>query len=136
MKRTLCAVGLVALCVTGVPSLAHAVTGALCISAKLNGPLKLRATGICKAGNEIQIGSFDGTTLQFSGVNVQIISGSGGTGFPNGKGNLIVGTTRTHSQGSHEPGPITSSWAEAIRTRVLVGWLLGVPMQSRLLVRQ
>jgi hypothetical protein len=34
----------------------------------------------------------DGTTVRFSGVNVQIVSGSGGTGrTPNGLGNLIVG---------------------------------------------
>lgn len=73
-------------------SQAHAVTGALCISAKLNGPLKLRASGVCKEGKEIQIGSFDGATLQFSGINVQIVSGSGTTsGTVNGKGNLIVG---------------------------------------------
>jgi hypothetical protein len=36
----------------------------------------------------------DGTTVRFSGVNVQIVSGSGSTSFPangNGLGNLIVG---------------------------------------------
>jgi hypothetical protein len=95
MKRTLCAVGPGALCVTGVPSLAHAVTGALCIKSTLNSSLKMRATGICKS-SEIQIGSFDGTTLQFSGINVQVVSGSGATdGALNGKGNLIVGYNKS-----------------------------------------
>ena len=73
-------------------SSAHAITGALCISAKLNGPLKLRASGVCKPDKEIQIGSFDGTTLQFSGINVQVVSGAGTTDAAvNGRGNLIVG---------------------------------------------
>jgi len=73
-------------------SSAHAITGAICISAKLNGALKLRASGACKPGKEIQIGSFDGTTLQFTGINVQIVSGAGATDAAvNGKGNLIVG---------------------------------------------
>jgi hypothetical protein len=77
--------------VLSVASQAHALTGTLCISAKLNGALKLRATGTCKT-TEIQLGSFDGTTLQFSGINVQVVSGSGITdGAVNGKGNLIVG---------------------------------------------
>jgi hypothetical protein len=90
MKRTLCAVGLGALCLTWTLP-AHAVTGAICISSKLNGSLKMRATGTCKA-TEIQLGSFDGTTLRFSGINVQVVSGSGATsGTVNGKGNLIVG---------------------------------------------
>ena len=73
-----------------VASSARAVTGALCIRNTLNGPLRLRATA-CRS-NELQIGSFDGTTLQFSGINVQVVSGSGATrGAVNGKGNLIVG---------------------------------------------
>jgi len=73
-------------------STAHAITGAICISAKLNGALKLRATGTCKAGKEIQLGTFDGTTLRFTGINVQIVSGAGLTSGPlNGTGNLIVG---------------------------------------------
>jgi hypothetical protein len=76
-------------------SQAHAITGAICISAKLNGSLKMRATGVCKS-KEIQLGSFDGTTLQFSGINVQVVSGSGTTSGPvNGKGNLIVGYNET-----------------------------------------
>jgi len=79
------------LLLTCLPSPAHAITGAICISNKLNGSLKMRATGTCKA-KEIQLGSFDGTTLQFSGINVQVVSGSGATsGAVNGKGNLIVG---------------------------------------------
>jgi hypothetical protein len=105
MKRTLYAVGLGALCLMWAPPLAHAVTGALCIKNTLNGSLKLRATGTCKS-SEIQIGSFDGTTLQFSGINVQVVSGSGATsGTVNGKGNLIVGyngnTAAFPQTGSH-----------------------------------
>jgi len=46
--------------------------------------LKLRALG-CRL-HEVQIGSFDGTTLRFTGINVQIVSGSGTTDGPvNGK---------------------------------------------------
>ena len=89
MKQIVAAVG-VALYLTWI-TLAHAATGALCIKGTLNGSLKMRATGTCKSG-EIQLGSFDGTTLQFNGINVQIVSGSGTTDGPtNGKGNLIVG---------------------------------------------
>ena len=91
MKRTLYTVGLGAICLMWVPSPAHAVTGLICIKNTLNGSLKMRAPGPCKA-TEIQLGSFDGTTLQFSGINVQIVSGAGSTDAPvNGKGNLIVG---------------------------------------------
>ena len=80
-----------ALVLASVASQAHALTGAICVSIKLNGSLKLRATGVCKS-KEIQLGSFDGTTLQFSGINLQVVSGSGKTdGTVNGKGNLIVG---------------------------------------------
>ena len=105
MKRTLWAVGLSALCLPWAPSPAHAVTAAVCINSTLNGSLRLRVTGTCKA-TEIRIGSFDGTTLQFSGINVQIVSGAGSTGAPvNGKGNLIVGydaiTTSPTQTGSH-----------------------------------
>src|SRR5262245_12285497 len=83
---------LATLCLVWVVSQAHAITGAICISAKLNGAIKLRASGTCKAGKEIQLGTFDGTTLQFTGINVQIVSGSGTTtGTVNGKGNLIIG---------------------------------------------
>jgi len=84
-------VTLAMLCLLWAASQAYAITGAICISAKLNGSLKLRATGVCKT-TEIQLGSFDGTTLQFSGINVQVVSGSGAThSVVNGKGNLIVG---------------------------------------------
>lgn len=82
---------LAALCAPWTASRADAVTGAVCISSTLNGTLRIRATGVCKS-HEIQLGSFDGTTLQFSGINVQVVSGSGATDGPvNGKGNLIVG---------------------------------------------
>jgi len=84
-------VTLALLCLLSAASPAHAITGAICISATLNGSLKMRATGVCKL-TEIRLGSFDGTTLQFSGINVQVVSGSGATdGAVNGKGNLIVG---------------------------------------------
>jgi hypothetical protein len=90
VKSVLCS-ALATLCLMSAVPQAHAVTGALCIKNTLNGSLKLRATGICKS-KEIQIGSFDGTTLQFSGINVQVVSGAGKTdGAVNGKGNLIVG---------------------------------------------
>jgi hypothetical protein len=70
---------------------AAAITAAVCVKATLKGPIKLRADTPCKA-SEIQIGSFDGTTLQFSGINLQVVSGSGATDGPiNGTGNLIVG---------------------------------------------
>jgi hypothetical protein len=90
--KSFCSTTIAALCLLWAASQAHAITGALCISAKLNGSLKMRATGVCKAGKEIQLGTFDGTTLQFSGINLQVVSGSGATdGAVNGKGNLIVG---------------------------------------------
>jgi hypothetical protein len=93
MKRTLCAVGLGALCLTWA-TLAHAVTGALCIKNTLDGSLKMRSMGTCKS-TEIQIGSFDGTTLQLTGINLQIVSGSGATDAAvNGKGNLSAGKPR------------------------------------------
>jgi hypothetical protein len=103
VKGVLCSA---ALCVMCAVLEAHALTGAICVSTKLNGSLKIRATGVCKAGKEIQLGTFDGTTLQFSGINVQVVSGAGATDAAvNGKGNLIVGYNRgTHGQtriGSH-----------------------------------
>ena len=76
----------------------------LCIKASGNTRvIKIRATG-CKA-TEVSIGSFDGATLQFSGINEQDVSGAGATDAPvNGRGNLIVGynegATQTRS-GSH-----------------------------------
>lgn len=70
---------------------ASAITASICIKNTLKGTLKFRAGTPCKA-SEIQIGSFDGTTIQFSGVNLQVVSGSGATdGTVNGTGNLIVG---------------------------------------------
>src|SRR5438552_18818997 len=91
MKGTLCAVGLGALCVTLGVSPAPAVTGALCIKNTLNGSLKMRAKGACRA-NEIQIGSFDGKTMQLSGINLQFVSGAGATiGEVKVMGILIVG---------------------------------------------
>jgi hypothetical protein len=42
----------------------------------------------------------DGTTVQFSGVNVQIANGLGKTGSLNGLGNLIVGYNETDPSGS------------------------------------
>jgi hypothetical protein len=105
MKRTLCAVGLAALSLAWMPSPAQAVPAALCIAKTLNGALHMRASGTCLA-KEIQIGSFDGTTLQLSGINLQIVSGAGATNAPvNGTGNLIVGynaNTGEHARtGSH-----------------------------------
>jgi hypothetical protein len=83
---------------------AHAAS-ALCVASTLDGTLRLSATGKCKAG-EIQLGSFDGATLQLSGINVQIVSGAGATDAAvNGRGNLIVGydaNTAGHGRtGSH-----------------------------------
>jgi hypothetical protein len=47
----------------------------------------------------------DGTTLRFSGVNVQIVSGVGATGaVPNGLGNLIVGYNEPRSEGTERSG--------------------------------
>ncbi|MCP4138528.1 MAG: hypothetical protein GY754_46650 [bacterium] len=44
-------------------------------------------------------------TIRFSGVNVQIVSGSGSTGGDiNGLGNLIVGYNEERSSGSEKPG--------------------------------
>jgi hypothetical protein len=105
MTKNLSALGLGAMFLMGVVPTAHALTGAICISDKLNGSLKIRATGTSKA-KEIQLGTFDGTTLQFSGINVQVVSGAGATdAAANGKGNLIVGYNKaTHGQtrtGSH-----------------------------------
>jgi hypothetical protein len=86
-----------------VGSSAVAQASVLCISAKLTGTIKLRDA--CKE-KQIQIGTFDGTTLQFSGINVQVVSGSGATdGAVNGLGNLIVGYNKNVSgnvrTGSH-----------------------------------
>jgi hypothetical protein len=76
---------------------AHAAFDAvLCLKNTGSGTPKFRigkppAPAACKS-TEIQIAHFDGTTFQFTGVNVQIVSGSGKTdGAANGRGNLIVG---------------------------------------------
>jgi hypothetical protein len=105
MKRTFCGVVLAALALTWMPSPAQAAPAAVCIAKSLTGVLRMRAKGTCLA-TEVQIGSFDGTTLQLSGINLQIVSGAGATDAPvNGKGNLIVGynaNTGGHARtGSH-----------------------------------
>lgn len=73
-----------------------------------NGPrdgttIKLRE--VCKT-SEVALGiaiTSSGSTVEFSGVNVQVVSGSGSTdGAINGRGNLIVG----HDEG---PGSKTGS---------------------------
>lgn len=105
MAQVLRSTALAMSCMLWAVPQAHAVTGAVCIKKTLNGSLKLRSAGICKP-SEIQIGSFDGTTLQLTGINVQIVSGSGATdGAVNGRGNLIVGYNAASSvqtrTGSH-----------------------------------
>ena len=105
MAQVLRSTALAMLCTLWAVPQAHAVTGAVCIKKTLNGSLKLRSAGICKP-SEIQIGSFDGTTLQLTGINVQIVSGFGATdGAVNGRGNLIVGYNAASSgqarTGSH-----------------------------------
>src|SRR5262245_4680740 len=87
---------------------AHAAFDAvLCLKNTGSGTPKFRigkppASAACKS-TEIQIARFDGTTLQFTGINVQIVSGSGLTDNPvNGKGNLIVGYNEgSTGTGSH-----------------------------------
>jgi hypothetical protein len=76
----------------------------LCIKATARTrTIKIRALG-CRS-TEVKIGSFDGATLQLSGINLQIVSGSGATdGATNGTGNLIVGyneDTGFDRSGSH-----------------------------------
>jgi hypothetical protein len=90
-----------------LPARAHAAFDAvLCLKNTGSGTPKFRvgkppAPAACKS-TEIQIAHFDGTTFQFTGVNVQIVSGSGTTdGAVNGKGNLIVGYNEA---GICEPG--------------------------------
>ncbi len=75
----------------------------LCLKKSLTGPLRVRES--CKP-KEQQLGSFEavrallaalsvengGATLRLTGLNVQIVSGSGATdGQVNGRGNFIVG---------------------------------------------
>jgi hypothetical protein len=86
-----------------------------------NGPRggALRARDVCRA-SENELGSFEalqvllkaiasadgGATLRVSGINVQIVSGSGATdGATNGRGNLVVGYNASNAphdrSGSH-----------------------------------
>src|SRR5438552_8391223 len=115
MNRIFCAVALAAPCLMLGAMPARAATGALCIKNTLNGSLKMRSTGTCRA-TEIQLGSFDGMTLQLSGINLQIVSGAGATDGPvNGKGNLIVGYD-ANTGGLARTGPTILSWATSTRT--------------------
>jgi hypothetical protein len=57
----------------------------LCLKSTLNGPLRFRAAPRPCASSEIELGTFDGTTLQLSGINLQIASGAGKTDAMNGK---------------------------------------------------
>jgi hypothetical protein len=69
--------------------------------------LKLRAGTNCQAGEtKLPISIINNNLVQFSGANVQVVSGAGSTGAPvNGLGNLIVGynaNTGAHARtGSH-----------------------------------
>jgi hypothetical protein len=84
---------------------ADAATGA----PKANAKLVLRAA--CKAGKEVALGievsgtpGTDGRVV-FTGVNVQVIDGSGDTaGEPNGLGNLIVGYDARNSDADAKSG--------------------------------
>lgn len=87
-----------------LPLVAPAAADELCIKATGNTRvIRIRAAG-CKP-YEIAIGSFDGVTLQLSGINLQVVSGAGATDAPvNGRGNLIVGYNEYSLQtrtGSH-----------------------------------
>jgi hypothetical protein len=67
-----------------VGSMSAGAAAALCVKTTLPGALTLRPACLKV---EIQIGSFDGQVLQFSGINVQIVDGSGDTGGqPTGAG--------------------------------------------------
>src|SRR5437899_1823542 len=98
MSRITLTIATVALAVAvlTVADAAAALDAVLCVKATGNGSPKFRAAkppapAACKS-TEIQIGHFDGTTLQFTGINVQVVSGSGSTdGAVNGRGNLVVG---------------------------------------------
>src|SRR6185436_8320675 len=74
-------------------------TGVMCVKFNLRGSLKFRgptAAGpaACKP-TEIQLGTFNGETLQLTGINLQIVNGTGSTyassGGNPGVGNLIIG---------------------------------------------
>lgn len=47
----------------------------------------------------------DGSTLTFSGMNVQVVNGNGSTGATNGLGNLIVGYNEDYSDTGCKPSP-------------------------------
>ncbi len=72
----------------------------------------------------------DGTTVRFSGVNVQIVSGSGATDIPangNGLGNLIVGYNELRGERSEcEEGALSPSCnyedEEGVGTRCDTDW--------------
>jgi hypothetical protein len=74
------------------------------VKTTLSGALTLRKGCLT---DEMQIGSFNGQVLQFSGINVQIVDGSGDTAGPtDGRGNLIIGYNEANNQpkgrtGSH-----------------------------------
>jgi hypothetical protein len=78
-------------------------------SPKANAKLVLRAE--CKAGKEVPLGievsgspGTDGRVL-FTGVNVQVVDGSGDTaGEPNGLGNLVVGYDARNSDADSKSG--------------------------------
>lgn len=103
MRRTLVALSLVSLLVP-----VQVFAGALCVKTTgTGGALKHRTSGVCPTG-WLKLGSLDTATmtLQLSGVNLQIVSGSGATdGSTNGTGNLIIGyneDTGAHDRtGSH-----------------------------------
>lgn len=114
-SRSMVVVGALAILTVGATS-ANALDTVLCVKATGNGAPKFRAAkppaaALCKP-TEIQIAHFDGATLQFSGLDVQIVSGSGATDGPaNGKGNLIVGYNErlcSLSFGTDESSPTCS----------------------------
>lgn len=87
-----------------MPLASPAYADQLCIKATGNTRLiRIRAAG-CRP-SEISIGSFDGATLQLSGIDLQVVSGAGATDARvNGRGNLIVGYNEGSGQartGSH-----------------------------------
>ena len=59
--------------------------------------IRIRAAG-CKP-SEVSIGSFDGATLQLSGINLQVVSGAGTTDGPvNGRGDRLRRACRAGQQ--------------------------------------
>jgi hypothetical protein len=72
---------------------------------KENSAIHLRTT--CKVGEKpLPVAIVDNeTTVRFTGVDLQIVSGSGTTDGPvNGRGNLIVGYNETDSEGDSRQG--------------------------------